>query len=984
MKYPLTQLFVKILFFASILFNASLLNAFEWEIKTGVDKDGFTYQYIPNDPFASRIYRLENGLTIYLLQNKEQPLIYSLIAVKAGGADDPAESTGLAHYFEHMMFKGNDKIASLSPQKEDILLNEIENLFNQYRLENDKDKRAEIYQKIDELSLKAANYSNDEYWLLLRSIGATDINAWTGYDETVYVSTIPSVSLDKFLYLEFVRFSNIVLRRFHTELETVYEEFNRGQDNGARIGLEAMLQSLFLKHPYHRSILGLPEHLKSPSMTDIKTFFYQHYRPSNMGIIMCGDLQYEKTMQLIRKYFGLLKNPLVRFNDSKRQQESDDINEIRIVEAKHPDSEFVTIAYRFEPTEENLLMLDFLDQLMNNGLCGIMELDLELPRKVLQESSGTMRLKDYLIHEYEGVPTEGQSLEEVKDLILAEIEKLKTGDFPDWLPAAIVNNKRLSLITASESRENAAKLLKDTFILEDPLVNQLNRIEKQSKITKTDIVEFAQKHLNNNYVLTYKRNAQNPKQVTTEKPQISQIPVTDSLSPFAKNYVALPNEKENEPVFPDLLKDLSTSPFDNGVEFRSSQNTLNERFSLTFTFPAGTRSDKELSMALSLFDSFGTKKYSSSELKQEWYKLAASVSAFSGKDTCGFVLHGLQRNFDASLSLFLHILENIEPNQDVLTQFIAATKKSRQLRRTSASSKISAAASFALYGGKYNYNADIMPVQEMGKIQSDVLIERIKSIFDYKHEIFYYGPEKHEKIFANKQLQKLHPKGNLKQFPTIHYFKFANYDDNQVFLIPMDGATQASILLYRVDQLFSSNQYAFESVFSDSESRLMMTELRERQALAYSVYGGYATPQITPESFSYAYSAIESQHDKLLDSLKGIITLFNDDVTSQSQFETAKQNVLSQIRNKKINREYYDSLRRAMNKFHLIKSSDEIVYGDLMKMDYVSFKKQIQERISNKKNIIVILLDPQKFDIEKLKEFGVLHILSDEEIFPND
>ena len=202
-----------------------------WETRQAVDKDGFTYEYIPDDPFSTRTYVLENGLKVFLSRNTLEPRITSLISVRTGGADDPEASTGLAHYFEHMMFKGNGVLASLDWEKEAPLLDKLAELFDQYRKETDPDKRAAIYREIDKVSGEAAKYSNDEYWTLVRGLGATDTNAWTGYDETVYINNIPSNALDKYLYLESVRFSSIALRRFHTELEAVYEEFNRSQNN---------------------------------------------------------------------------------------------------------------------------------------------------------------------------------------------------------------------------------------------------------------------------------------------------------------------------------------------------------------------------------------------------------------------------------------------------------------------------------------------------------------------------------------------------------------------------------------------------------------------------------------------------------------------------------------------------------------------------------------------------------------------------------
>jgi len=294
---------------AAVVGGLLISNGFasSYEPRSAVDLNGRTYQYVTNDPFFSRQYKLKNGLSVFLCKNDKEARIQSYIAVRAGSGDEKPESTGLAHYFEHMMFKGNSKIASLNWTKEKPLLDRLTELFELHRRENNAEKRAEIYHEIDQVSLKASEYSNSEYWDIVGTIGASGTNAWTSYDETVYVNDIPANQLERFLEVESVRFSDIALRRFHTELETVYEEFNRSQDSDFRMAYQSMMHCLFREHPYGRSVLGKPEHLKAPSMLDIQEFFHKYYVPENIALILSGKLEYEETMDLIEKTFGRLK-----------------------------------------------------------------------------------------------------------------------------------------------------------------------------------------------------------------------------------------------------------------------------------------------------------------------------------------------------------------------------------------------------------------------------------------------------------------------------------------------------------------------------------------------------------------------------------------------------------------------------------------------------------------------------------------------------
>ena len=962
-----------------------------WETKQAVDDDGFTYEYIPDDPFSTRSYVLENGLKVFLSRNTIEPRITSLISVRAGGADDPDASTGLAHYFEHMMFKGNGTLASLDWEKEAPLLDRLAKLFDLYRSTTDEDFRKAIYHEIDQVSGEAAKYSNDEYWTLVRGLGATDTNAWTGYDETVYINNIPSNALDKYLYLESVRFSSIALRRFHTELEAVYEEFNRSQNNDGRRASEALRKELFLTHPYGRDILGLPEHLKSPSMSDISLFFFEYYQPANMAIILAGDLNYEDAMRSVRKYFGVFRTDTDKqlaaratLGENGRVRREEPIESVRSAEVVGPDAESVQLAFRFEPGRDTEVMLEMVNSILNNNLCGIMELNLELPRKVMSESSGIHGMRDYLLHVFAAEPAQGKTLEETRDLILGELEKLKRGEFPDWLPAAIVNNQRMALITISEDASTAAHVLNDAFIQGKPLVDQLNDIDAMEKITKEQIVEFAKKHYRDNYVIVYKRQGEAKGIVKAEKPPITPVAVHEELSEFGRNFELLPTEPEKGPVYADLEKDLHITSLGNGLNLFTAKNDINERFSLSLQFPVGTRMDKELALALGWIDELGTDKYSAEELRQEWFKLAARMGTFVETDRCGLTLSGLQRNFKESLALFDHVISNVKADPESYKALVDAVEKSRADRRSNRSSLLSAAAGFAIYGGPENYSADILPVAKMRELDPEKLIERIHGLRGFTHDVVYYGPADDMEV---KELLSgmIDAKGAPGTFPKTQFFQAVEPQEDTVFVVDYPGAAQAQIEVVRLDGRYQDKPYDFEEIYSTLESRTFMNELRERQALAYSVGAGYSNPGRDPNGYSMSYGAIGCQHDKLFTALDGIQNLLNHPETgAPAAFESSRQNLLSQFRNVRVQKENYYGVRRTMKKFNLKEESRKTAYEGLLKMSMDQYVAQAQERVAGKKSIILILADLKQIDRNELEKYGKVRILKTDEIFPND
>jgi predicted Zn-dependent peptidase len=236
----------------------------ETQIET--DANGYSYEYVSNDPSNTRVYTLDNGLKVYLSVYKEEPRIMTFIPVKAGGKNDPANSTGLAHYLEHMLFKGSADYGTKDWEKEKPLIDEIERLFEEYRTLDDPEERKAHYAKIDKVSKEASEYAvANEYDKMCAYLGYTMTNAYTTEDRTVYMNNIPSNQLENFLDIESNRFQIIVNRLFHTELETVYEEKNRSLDNDYWKAFEAMHKEIFPNHKYGtQTVIGTIEHLKNP------------------------------------------------------------------------------------------------------------------------------------------------------------------------------------------------------------------------------------------------------------------------------------------------------------------------------------------------------------------------------------------------------------------------------------------------------------------------------------------------------------------------------------------------------------------------------------------------------------------------------------------------------------------------------------------------------------------------------------------------
>ena len=416
----------------------------------------------------------------------------------------------------------------------------------------------------------------------------------------------------------------------------------------------------------------------------------------------------------------------------------------------------------------------------------------------------------------------------------------------------------------------------------------------------------------------------------------------------------------------------------------TSKNDINERFSLSLQFPVGTRMDKELALALGWIDELGTDKYTAEELRQEWFKLAARMGTFVETDRCGLTLSGLQRNFKESLALFNHVISNVKADPESYKTMVDAVEKSRADRRSNRSSLLSAAAGFAIYGGPENYSADILPVKKMRELDPEKLVERIHGLRGFTHDVVYYGPAEDDEV---KELLSgvIDKKGAPGTFPKTQFFQAVEPEEDVVFVVDYPGAAQAQIEVIRLDGKYKDKPYDFEDIYSTLESRTFMNELRERQALAYSVGAGYSNPSRDPNGYSMSYGAIGTQHDKLFTSLDGVIALLNHPETgAAAAFESSRQNLLSQYRNVRVRKESYYGIRRTMKKFDLKEESRRTAYEGLLKMSMDQYLDQAKMRIAGKKNIILILADLKQIERDGLEKYGKVRVLKTDEIFPND
>ena len=699
-----------------------------------------SYETVKGDPMQSRIYTLDNGLKVYLTVNKETPRIQTYIPVRVGGKNDPAETTGLAHYFEHLMFKGTESFGTQNYAEEKPMLDQIEALFEVYRTKTDEAERTAIYHQIDSISYEASKLAiPNEYDKLMAAIGASGTNAYTGYDVTCYVEDIPSNQLDNWAKIQADRFKNNVIRGFHTELETVYEEKNMSLTNDSRKVIEAILGSLYTKHPYGtQTVLGSQDHLKNPSITNIKNFYKQWYVPNNMAICMSGDFDYDEAMNVIEKYFGDMQpNKDLQMLDFAAEEEITAPVEREVLGLE---SENVTIAWRLPgAASDEALMLEVADAIMNNGKAGIIDINILQEQKLLSAYSFPYAMSDYTSYILQGEPKDGQSLEEVKAMLLAQIDSLRQGNWDESLLAAGIANYKLDLQKMLEDNESRADLFVQAFVNNQPWADVVKRMEKMEKITKDDVVAFANAYLkDNNYAVVYKRQGEDPNIKKVNKPAITPIFMNrDTTSAFLQEIQASV-VAPIEPVFVDFGKDMSQGAVGK-LPLLYKKNETNDLFTLQYIYDFGTAEMKEIGLAASYLDYLGTSDMSAAEVKLAFYNLACSYHISASKDRVVVSLSGLAENMPKAMELLEKVLADAQPNKEAYDGLVDDIMKSRLNSKTDQQANFRRLQTYVFYGPS-NPSNTILSEAELRSMDPEALLQRISQLSAMEHRVLYYGP----------------------------------------------------------------------------------------------------------------------------------------------------------------------------------------------------------------------------------------------------
>jgi predicted Zn-dependent peptidase len=739
------------------------------------------------------------------------------------------------------------------------------------------------------------------------------------------------------------------------------------------------MYALFPHHPYGtQTTIGTQEHLKNPSIINIKNYFNTYYVPNNMAIVMVGDFNPDETIKIIDQYFGKMERKDVPKLKTKPEQP---ITEPIVKEVVGLETEKVALGFRFPAANtDEIKILELINYMLCNGKAGLIDLNLLQKQKVLDAGTNVQGLSDCAFYYMEGTPKEGQTLEEVKDLLLGQIELLKNGEFDEELLQAVINNFKLNQYYQQQSPGWTAFKIVISFIDNISWKDEVGKLDFQSKLTKQDIVDFCNQYFQNNYAVVYKREGK-PDNKKIDKPTITPISANrDEESAFLAEIKAR-EVKPIEPVFLDYEKDMSKLSVKNNIPLLYKKNDINPLFFLCYVFEMGNNNDKALGTAFEYLDYLGTSKHSAEEIKSEFYKMACSFGVWASSDRVYVYIRGLNDNFEKAVDLLEERLADAQADMEIYEGLVEDILKERTDDKLNQYVNFNKLRNYATYGA-FSPSTNLLSKKELQELNPEELVVRTKNLKNYEHRILYYGPLSETEIMEivnNKHVVA----DNLQPVPEAIKFVQQEVTENSVLLAEYDAKQIYMAMMHKgggFDKNIEPVRVLYNEYFGGGMNSIVFQEMREARGLAYSAWANYQRPQ-KPQYAYYITSFIATQNDKMMDAINTFQEILNEMPESEKAFDIAKENLITTIRTERILREnvlwrYLDDVE-----FNYTTDRRQYVFDNVQAMTLEDVKTFQEKYVKDKPYTYCILGDSKDLDLKSLEKIGKIKKLTKEEIF---
>lgn len=934
-----------------------------------------------------KAFKLKNGLSVYIWEDNTKSDVFGIVGVRTGSVNDPTEYTGLAHYLEHVMFKGTDKISTLDWAAEEPIYKEIIAKYDAMAEEVDPVKKEAIGKEINELTIKTGKVSvSNEFSNLMESMGGKDVNAGTSFDLTFYHNSFPAYQINKWLEISSQRFINPVFRTFQAELETVYEEYNRAKDNPGRVQNEFILGKAFEGHPYSRSVIGLPEHLKNPRLSKLIQYYEDWYTPENMVLILVGNVNASQVSGRIAAAFGRLPK---KATPERKTYPNLDIKGRTQHTAKIGMYPSVSMVYKGVPKgHPDEKPLEIAMSLLNNGSrTGVLD-KLVIDGELSSSSAYPMILREQgrciinCIPLYDENQRRFESNKSAEKKALKAIEQIAKGNVEDWVVDAIKANMCRDFDLSMESNDSKGMNLLDVFINEAELSTLLNYKEEVMAINIDDIKRVAKEYLSENYLALYVEKGKLDKSDKIKKPGYKPIePPVGQQSLYAQQFKNMPIGTVTESFM--NFSDVQSRKINDRSKLFYTQNPENNVFSLTLKYGVGEREFPKLGIAADLMNNAGIMgAYEPQELKKEFSKLNATCSVYATDDYLYITMRGYEETLPAACQLLSRQILMPKLDDKQLSRIKGSILGSRQQRKDNVQVLANALNNYIRYQDKSDYISELTDKQ-IYELQISELTGDINRASNYETEIYYTGTMPFDNVYdvLSKNLPLV---ANEKPTNSPQVKAFAPVEENTVYFLPNSDAEQAQIFFFmptaNYDKKDDVLRDAFYQYFSGSFNGLVLSELREKRSMVYTAYGAVGTPALLGFP-SYFIGNIGTQNDKALEAL----TIYMDLLRNMPKNPDRMENIKSYLRQEALTT--HPDFRSKAQVFQSIKRmgyDQDPAVENVPKIDTLTFEdlvKYYEANIKDKPIAIGIMGNPKDINVDELKKFGKVVRLTDKKLF---
>lgn len=937
-----------------------------------------SYQSQAEDLNALKVkeYRLENGLTVWLNEDHSQPKVFGAVVVKAGAKDCP--DTGIAHYFEHMMFKGTDRIGTLDYESEKVLLDSIAMKYDELAMTEDTAARARLQKEINELSIRSSEYViPNEFNRLINRFGGSGLNAATSYDATIYFNTFSPQYMVQWAEINSERLINPVFRLFQSELETVYEEKNMyGDFIGGQV-MDTLMARYFGPHPYAYPIIGSTKNLKNPRLTEMHKFFEDYYVASNMALILSGDFDAQQVMPILEKAFSRIRSGnapkqekvmLPPFNGRETMKVKFPIPFIKAmglgfrgVSANHEDQVALNIAVNLL---NNANGTGYLDKLMvEHKLMGALAINESMNEAGILAVAIMPKL---LI----------QSYSSAEKMVWDEINRVKNGDFSDEMFNSLKLEQKRQYASSLENIDSRATIMMNLFSQGKSWNDYLNEVARIESITKEDVVRVAQKYFSNNYLCVTKSTGKYPKD-NLPKPAFSPVVPrnADASSSYAKQLEKIP-EQQVAPRIIDFEKDVKTSKLTPLVTLYTTPNPLNDIFTLNISYGIGALEQPELMQLTNYLQLLGTESLSFEQFRSRLQSIGSTLAFDVTPDAFVMKVTGFDNHIDETMELVGDFIRHAKADDKKLRQIVDDAKVSEKAFFKSGDNVASALLEQVKYGDQSRYLRKLS-LSQIKKLKGKDMLAIYDKVRSVQCDLHYCGTLPVEKVIGTIR-QHLPLKRTTVASNSPYYRELKQYDRPTVFFIDMPDMAQSIVYGYvkgdPVDDKASRHASQLFSVyFGGDMSSLMFQEIREFRSFAYRTSGRYQLPNHAHKGTAGSFTAmLSTQSDKTLDALGVLDSLIREMPLKPERMEAVKQTLVNRINND------YPPFRNLSEKVASARMEGfdrdpaEEFLRDIATMDMQDISRFYQEQISGRPVVYVITGNRKHIDMKKLAEYGTI------------